>query len=136
MLSLDLNVRSERKNKSSIFDRNVQGVFCVSYSFAQCFTSVHETRKKEKEYLVHDFIVIFYYFLLNRVLDTRSVYLRLNPTFMCSIVHPTYSFEDLCTVVMVGHLQFNLNPGGSFTQPERFCSGRNERTSRRYKRRE
>jgi hypothetical protein len=40
------------------------------------------------------------YFLFKRILNTRAVYLCLNPTCMCSIVHPSSSFEELCTVYL------------------------------------
>ena len=70
-------MRRERKNKSSILDRRVQGVFVfrtLCTLFYHCIR-VGECRtvyvidtflleKKEKEYLVHDFVVMFLLFSL------------------------------------------------------------------------
>jgi hypothetical protein len=57
--------------------------------------------RKEKKGLVHDFIVMFVViFPFKRIWNTRAVYLRLNPTCMCSIVHPASSFEELCAVYL------------------------------------
>jgi hypothetical protein len=72
-------------NKISILARSVQGVFRLVL-FARFSSRLYR--------------YVFCYFPFKRILNTRAVYLRLNPTCMCFIVHPVSSFKELCTVYL------------------------------------
>jgi hypothetical protein len=78
---------------SLIFPTFLQNCVCDSYVIV---------RKKRKERFSSRFYrYVFCYFPFKRILNTRLVCLRVNPTCKCSIVHPDSSFEELCAVYLL-----------------------------------